>query len=250
MREQMTFYRSFWEAIKRLKNEEDRLTALEAIIAYGLDEQECPMTDVAEGIFILAKPTLDASKRKSECAKRGSKQKANTKQSDSKPETNQKQSDNKQEANKKQTRSKLETNGKQSDSKTEANKKQSVNKSENEKENEKEKENEIENEYEYEKEIENECYIYISPQPPFSEYPVLQDAFEGWLRYKKERKDKYTDEGMKRLISQIRNITKEYGADAVAAVINESMASGYQGIVFDRLKRNYGKVSGSFLDLV
>ena len=40
MREQFTFYRSFWEAIKRLKKKDDRLSALEAIISYALDDEE------------------------------------------------------------------------------------------------------------------------------------------------------------------------------------------------------------------
>ena len=52
-RGQFTFYRSYWEAIKGLKKKEDRLSALEAICAYALDEEERPMTDVASGMFIL-----------------------------------------------------------------------------------------------------------------------------------------------------------------------------------------------------
>ena len=63
-RGQFTFYRSYWEAIKGLKKKEDRLSALEAICAYALDEEERPMTDVAAGMFILIKPTLDSGARK------------------------------------------------------------------------------------------------------------------------------------------------------------------------------------------
>jgi len=64
-RQQITFYRSFWDAIRRLKKKDDRLSILEAIVAYGLDEEIRPMTDAAESIFVLVKPTLDAANKKS-----------------------------------------------------------------------------------------------------------------------------------------------------------------------------------------
>lgn len=65
-RQQITFYHSFWDAIQKLRKKDDRLSILEAIIAYGLDGEIRPMTDTAEGLFVLIKPTLDASNRKSE----------------------------------------------------------------------------------------------------------------------------------------------------------------------------------------
>lgn len=125
-----------------------------------------------------------------------------------------------------------ESGGKQNKSKTKTKRKQNKSK---EKASNNREEQASEKEKEKEKEIESECSI--SPLPPFPDYPVLQDAFDGWLRYKKERKEKYTDEGMRRLIRKLTASVKEYGEDAVSSVINDSMASGYQGIVFDRLKR-------------
>lgn len=76
MRNQFTFYRSFWDAIRRIKKKADRLSALEAIVAYALDDEELPMTDVAEGIFILVKPTLNTGKAKSANGATGGKQTA------------------------------------------------------------------------------------------------------------------------------------------------------------------------------
>ena len=73
-REQFTFYRSFWEAIRSLKRKDDRLAALEAICAYALDGEERDMTDVAAGMFILIKPVLDSAEKKSNGGKtKGSK---------------------------------------------------------------------------------------------------------------------------------------------------------------------------------
>ena len=69
MREQMTFYRSFWEAVKRLRKPADRLSALEAILAYALDDEELDRTGAADAIFVLVKPFLDVAARKSKGGK-------------------------------------------------------------------------------------------------------------------------------------------------------------------------------------
>lgn len=114
-----------------------------------------------------------------------------------------------------------EANGKQNASKPQANGKQNAREKEKEKENEKEGENEIE----------YECI----PPAPFS--GRLQVAFEDWVAYKKERRDPYKETGLKNLIGQIRNAAAQYGDNAVEGIIRESMASGYKGIMFDRLKK-------------
>ena len=103
--------------------------------------------------------------------------------------------------------------------------KDTVNKKEKEKEKEKEKKKEGEKEKEY------ECI----PPTPFS--GRLQVAFEDWVAYKKERREPYKETGLKNLIGQIRNAAAQYGDDAVEGIIRESMASGYKGITFDRLKK-------------
>ena len=95
MREQFTFYRSYWEAIRRIRRKSDRLSALEAIIAYALDGTEPRLTYEAEGVFILARPTLDASRRKAECGARGGK--AGAKQSESEAEAKRKRGAGKKE---------------------------------------------------------------------------------------------------------------------------------------------------------
>lgn len=66
--------------------------------------------------------------------------------------------------------------------------------------------------------------------------PRLQEAFEQWLSYKRERRESYKPTGLRSLVAQIRNAAGEYGDSAVIGVIQQSMSSGYKGIVFDRLK--------------
>ena len=90
-REQFTFYRSFWEAAKGLKKA-DRLAVLEAIISYALDEETVDLQGAPAGMFTLARPILDAGRKKAESGKHGgSKTEANRKQTVSKPEANGKQ---------------------------------------------------------------------------------------------------------------------------------------------------------------
>lgn len=123
MREQFTFYRSFYEAIMGLKPVEQTKVIL-AICEYALNGTEPQLSGTANSIFILIKPTLDSSARKSENGKK---------------------------------KSKTEANKKQTESKTEAKDYQTANEGEIEKEYEKEIEKEVEVEKEYEVEVENEC---------------------------------------------------------------------------------------------
>ena len=58
MRDSVLIYRSFWEALKKLPAE-DRLSAITAIIDYGLDDIEPDVSGVASAIFLMAKPLVD-----------------------------------------------------------------------------------------------------------------------------------------------------------------------------------------------
>ena len=64
-----------------------------------------------------------------------------------------------------------------------------------------------------------------------------------WMTYKDEKKKKYTETGMKALITQVEKHVREYGADAVSECIEMSMANNYQGIIWDRLKNDRKGVS-------
>lgn len=85
MRNQFTFYRSFWEAIAGLPSK-TKLTVIEAVCEYALDNQEPQLSGVAKTVFLLIKPTLDTSARRSESGRVGG-----TKQSASKTQANDKQ---------------------------------------------------------------------------------------------------------------------------------------------------------------
>lgn len=79
--DKFTFFRSFWEAVKRLPKK-DRYPVLEAMIEYGLDGVEPKvLTDPQLAYFLLVEPVLKKGRSKAESGKLGgSRPKANDKQ--------------------------------------------------------------------------------------------------------------------------------------------------------------------------
>ena len=133
-RTQFTFYESFFKAISRIKDEADRCEAYDAICAYALHGEEPDMeklSDAAAIAFELAKPNLDASRKKALGGRRGG---AKSKDAASIPQACGKDAASIPQASPKHTASK--------------------------KEGEKEKE----------REIENECYISPAPKKTRHKY--------------------------------------------------------------------------------
>lgn len=86
-----TFFRSFYEAALLLDNKEQQADFFLSLCAYALNGEEPELTGASAALFLLAKPNLDASKRKASSGAVGGKAKANSKQSESKPQANAKQ---------------------------------------------------------------------------------------------------------------------------------------------------------------
>ena len=79
-REQFTFYRSFWEALKALPKK-DQLPFVMAVCSYTFGEENKSLTGQASAAFLLVKPILDKANKKAANGKLGgSKRKANGKQ--------------------------------------------------------------------------------------------------------------------------------------------------------------------------
>lgn len=57
-----------------------------------------------------------------------------------------------------------------------------------------------------------------------------------WVTYKAERKDFYTEQGMKALLRQVENNRINYDEGSVVNLIDECMSNNYKGIIFDKLK--------------
>ena len=88
--------------------------------------------------------------------------------------------------------------------------------------------------------------------------PALAEKMVEWISYKTERKETYKEVGMKSLLRQIENNQIIYGEKAVMDLIDDSMANGWKGIIFDRLKQKtpqnrsftQKKNSNPFLDML
>ncbi len=99
-RTQFTFYESFYKALSRIRKGADRAKAYDAIVLFALYGEEPDVDSLPESVAIayeLVRPTLEASRRKSEAGRKGgssadgSKAEAKQKQTVSKPQANRKQ---------------------------------------------------------------------------------------------------------------------------------------------------------------
>lgn len=76
---------------------------------------------------------------------------------------------------------------------------------------------------------------------PAFETEELQSAFADWLTYKAEQRKPYKPKGLQALESEVCDNAAKYGEAAVARLIRQCMASGWQGIIFDRLEQSSGQ---------
>lgn len=219
-RTQFTFFASFAKAAERIRKKTDRCEFYDVVKDYALYGKEPDLDGLPDSVavaFELVRPNLDASRRKAESGKNGGKSK---------------QTESKSEANRKQT---------------EAKRKQG--KAASKKESEKEEEGENENE----KEKESECSPPIVPSDGLAVLsPALRGAVEDWMQYKAEKREPYKPQGLKSLISEVKNNADRYGDAAVIELIRQCMSNNWRGIIFDRLKKapDGGKSSNVFLDML
>ena len=73
---------------------------------------------------------------------------------------------------------------------------------------------------------------------------TLAEEVDLWLQYKRERKEKCSPTGLKILIQRIGKFEKEYGTIPVKNLIEESISSNYQGIIWDRLRKRQDNRNG------
>ena len=67
--------------------------------------------------------------------------------------------------------------------------------------------------------------------------PELSEAVNRWLAYKTERRQSYKPIGLNTLLKKISEKAKTHGDAAVIEAIDEAIASQYQGIVWDRIRK-------------
>ena len=99
------------------------------------------------------------------------------------------------------------------------------------------KEEDIDKDIEGEKKGETTLTLFQRLLPDYMISPFLADKLTEWFKYKTERREPYKEQGMKSLLRQIENNCMTYGDNALADLIEDSMANGWKGIIFDRLKQ-------------
>lgn len=65
----------------------------------------------------------------------------------------------------------------------------------------------------------------------------VAEKLSEWITSRLEQGDPIAETGLKSLVSIAKDKITKHGADAVAQLITECMASGYKGIVWDRLEK-------------
>lgn len=99
---------------------------------------------------------------------------------------------------------------------------------------EEEKEGKKENKKSKGNESMGEVFVRLLPNYQISE--PLADKIREWLKYKSERREPYKEQGMKSLLTVIVKHIGQNGEICVMELIDESMAAGWKGIAWDKLK--------------
>lgn len=66
---------------------------------------------------------------------------------------------------------------------------------------------------------------------------TIKNKIIDWLEYKQERKEPYTERGLKSLLVRIDRATSLYGVERIIDLIDECMGSMYKGIIFEKLEK-------------
>ena len=96
MRDSFIFYRSFFESINELDND-DKLALFEGICSYALDNKKPSLKGPAKAVFLLIQPQIDANTRKYENGCKGGRpanKKPKRNQTKTKPKRNDNDNDN------------------------------------------------------------------------------------------------------------------------------------------------------------
>lgn len=209
-RNQFTFYVSFAQAIARIKKKADRADAYDAICNYALYGQEPDldtMADAAAIAFVVAKPNLDASRRKAESGKRGGQARDHRE-----PE---------QEAASRQASG--ASKEKEATSKGQAKSKQGVQAKEEPMSGEKEKKKETETE----KESENECSRDAFRQFA-AEREELYEALQAFGEMRRKIRKPLTGRAEALLLEKLKSLAS--GPEEQIAILNQSTIHCWQDL--------------------
>lgn len=100
----------------------------------------------------------------------------------------------------------------------------------------KEEEIDIEEEKKKKKSVKESPHtLFLRLIPEYVMSDELKAKMGEWITYKTERKEPYKETGLKSLLRKVENKAQMHGDQALIDLIDECMAAGYKGIIFDRL---------------
>lgn len=211
MSEGFVFYQSFADALEALPAE-DYKECVSALCKYAINGEE-PETDnpFVKMFFTLARPQVDANNKRREAGKNGGVAKASKCRED--------------------------------DSTVVANSSKSVANASNH----------VASACQSVAKVKEKVKVKDKDIPPISPLTVcgmsaddletlgvvrkVAEKLSEWITSRLEQGDPITETGLKSLVSIAKDKISKHGADAVAQLITECMASGYKGIVWDRLEK-------------
>ena len=115
---------------------------------------------------------------------------------------------------------------------------------------EEDKEIDIEEDKEKKRKRETTHTLFEKLLPDYIIPEKLQSKLREWLTYKAEQNHRYKEQGLKALLRQVENNQLEYGEQAICDLIDASMANGWKGIIFDKLKESKEKAAKGRKEIV
>lgn len=248
------FFRSYRDSARAIASVsvEDAYSFLMAVMDYALDGAVPDSAGTTAAMFLLVKPTLDASIKKQESGAKGgsSRKQAETTEDfeesthpepESKPQANasKPQAPVKQTVSTQQAEPKYpESTQKQAETKTDfpASKPEPEVGSRMKDVGSKDVGCRSKEELLSPKEcVSTQAHTHQEPMDSFS--PPVAAKLRDWFNYKAQRREGYTPQGRQALLSQVAKYLEAYPEPAVCALIDECMAASWKTIVFERLDK-------------
>lgn len=248
------FFRSYRDSARAIASVsvEDAFSFLMAIMDYALDGAAPDSTGTTAAMFLLVKPTLDASIKRQESGAKGGSSSKQTSTAEDFDESTEPESASKPQANAskpqapvKQTASTNQSNVKHPESTQQAAETKtdfSASKPELEVGSRKKEVGSKDVGCRSKEEVlsAKECvsapaHTHQEPMDSFS--PPVAAKLREWFNYKSQRREGYTPQGRQALLSQVAKYLEAYPESAVCALIDECMAASWKTIVFERLDK-------------
>lgn len=235
MRESFVFYRSFFEAINELA-EEDRLSMFMAIGDYALNEKEPQLKGPSKGLFYLMRPQIKANNVRFENGKAGAKsgylggRPRKNKQDDEENKTPNKPLDDESETPTKPLNANNET---PKTNNYNPNKTPNVNVNVNVNDN-------------VYVNSETRTHTFLDILESVGLVGLVKEQLALWLEYKNQRKEcQFSEAEFRALCKAVADGARDYGDAAMYELIGICMSRGWKNIVFEKLSELAAKRSPS-----